>query len=145
MKSSWCRAFPREGLPNQQAKPPFKRELNYLGPDFPVSHLFAAPNHPEEWSLWRCITQEEQGLTSDQILQLSPWPACKFVIGADSCCNLFLQGYQKLVMKTNKDKRWSDSSECHPLITSLISRMNSERQKGVRWESSHLIHMEMGV
>jgi len=48
MKSSWSHAFPREGLPNQQAKPPFKRELNYLGLDFPVSHLFATPNHPEE-------------------------------------------------------------------------------------------------
>lgn len=145
MKSSWCRAFPREGLPNQQAKPPFKRELNYLGPDFPVSHLFATPNHPEEWSLQRCITQEEQGLTSDQILQLSPWPAGKFVIWADSSCNFFLQGYQKLVMKTNKDKRWSDYSECHPLITSPISHMNFKCQKRVRWESGHLIHMEPGV
>lgn len=144
MKSSWCRAFPREGLPNQQAKPPFKRELNYLGLDFPASHLFATPNHPEEWSLRRCITQEEQGLTSDQILQLSPWPACTFVIWADSCCNLFLQGYQKLVMKTNNDKRWGDNSECHPLITSLISRMNFRCQKRVRCESGHLIHMETG-
>lgn len=48
MKSSWCRAFPREGLPNQQAKPLFKRELNYLDLDFPVSHLFATSHHPEE-------------------------------------------------------------------------------------------------
>jgi len=48
MKSSWCHAFPREGLPNQQAIPPFKRELNYLGLDFPVSHPFATPDHPEE-------------------------------------------------------------------------------------------------
>lgn len=142
MKSSWCRAFPREGLPNQQAKPPFKRELNYLGLDFPVSHLFATPNHPEEWSLWRCITQEEQGLTSDQILPLTPWPACKFVAWADGCCNLFLQGYQNLVMKTNRDKRWSHVSECHSLITSLIWTLSVKKR--VRWESDHLIHMKSG-
>lgn len=144
MKSSWCHAFPREGLPNQQAKPPFKRELNYLGLDFPVSHLFATANRPEEWRLQRCITQDEQGLTWDQILQLSPWPAGKFVTWTDSSCNFLLQGYQKLVMKTNKDKRWSDYSECHPLIPSLMSHMNFKCQKRVRWESGHLIHMEPG-
>lgn len=84
MKSSWCRAFPREGLSNQQAKPPFKRELNYLGLDFPVSHLSAAPAHPEERSLQRCTAQEERGLISDQVLQLSPWPAGTFVTWAGS-------------------------------------------------------------
>lgn len=132
MKSSWCRAFPGEGLSNQQAKPPFKRELNYLGLDFPVSHLFAARNRPEERSLRRCIAPEEQGLVWDQILQLSPWPAGKFVTWADSSCNFFLQGYQKLVMKTNKDKRCSGRSECHPLITSLISHVNFKCQERVR-------------
>lgn len=72
MKSSWCRAFPREGLPNQQAKPPFQRELNYLGLGSPVSHLFATPNHPEERSPQRCITQEEQGLTPVRFFSSHP-------------------------------------------------------------------------
>lgn len=104
----------------------------------PVSHLFATPKHPEEW---RCIAREEQGSTSHHILQLSPWPAGKFVTWADSCCNFFLQGDQKLVMKTNKDKRWSGCRECHPLVTSPKSHMNFECQERVRWGSGHLIHM----
>lgn len=140
MKSSWCRAFPGEGLPNQQAKPPFKRELNYLTLDFPVSHLFG----PEEGGLWGCTAQEARAHpgSDSSALTLTCLQICH---RADSCCNLFLQGCQKPVTKTNNDKRWSENSECHPLITSLRSHMNSKCQRRVRCESGHLIRMETGV